>query len=91
MVHTPPAGIEALHQLWRWHRPEGRPGTVAELGRRAADNFAKGIRYAAESLGRGRPGQALLDLALGPLHTYWDLRRQPADASFEAGTVSSRR
>jgi len=91
VVHIPPAGVDALHQLWRWHRPEGRPGTVATFGGRAAENFAKGGRYAAESLGRGRPGHALIDLAIGPLHTYWDLRTQPADAHFETGTVSSRR
>lgn len=74
VVHSPPSGLDAIYQLWRWHRPGGRPRTPWEVGNSAVGNLAKSALYAVESLGQGRFRHALIDLAVGPLHTYWDVR-----------------
>lgn len=75
VTHAAPGGIDALYQLWRWHRPDGRPETATEVGIRAVENLAKGVTYSVESFSQGRFGHGVLDLAVGPLHTYWDIWR----------------
>lgn len=74
VVHRAPRGLEALYQLWRWHRPGGPPRILPGICSRAVENLAKSILYTADSLREGRIEHALLDLAVGPLHVYWDIR-----------------
>ena len=71
--HRSPQGLNAVYQLWRWHRPEGKPNTVGEVIKRAVENTGKSVLYSIEHIKDGYWSFVLLDLSIVPLHAYWDV------------------